>query len=330
MMRKLDVFPAAIGLDPRIFLRFVFALTILLCAPVAFADDLSTLEEGFVCENIKVQVSTTCASDPEAPFDQRCAEQHFIFADANGKILAKVPASGQLREKVGLHGKKMGEWLDGLASGGACLKGRDGSFVVIKYFTTQLFDPIPAWDEIYDLKGHMLASSRVVEPVVNEEKERIEKEYHQTYRALGLPWGEPIDFQGFRKYKDPLRLPKPASSEDWSHIHLHKPVGYEHRYMNSDNDAVRDTLDIEKVSDRRINFIIDTMDDSGRACRLAREASATKDNPLDFVFPHGKKCRLHLKVAADGKSIRVTDPGGYCSSQHCNGCLGDFTFQRVK
>ena len=328
MMRKIGTFPAAIGLDARTFLPFVFALTILVCVSVVFADGLSTLEEGFVCENIKVQVSTTCASDPEAPFDQRCAEQHFIFADANGKILAKVPASGQLREKTGLDGKKMGQWLDGRAIRGSCLKGRDGTFVVIEYIGTQLFTPIPGWEDIYDLKGNMLASSRVPEPVVNEEKERIQKAYYKTYLSMGLP---PFhDFEQFRNFKDPLRLPTPVSSEDWSHIRLHKPAGYEYRYMNSHNEAVRDTLDIEKVSDPRIKFIIDTMDDSDRVCRLAREASASKDNPLDFVFAHGKKCRLHLKVAADGKSIRVTDPGGYCSTQHCNGSLGDFTFQRVK
>ena len=71
-MRKIGVFPSAIGLDARTFFQFVFVLTILLFASVVFADDLSTLEEGFVCENIRVQVSTTCASDPEAPFDETC------------------------------------------------------------------------------------------------------------------------------------------------------------------------------------------------------------------------------------------------------------------
>ncbi len=327
-MRKLGAFPAAMKHNARAFVRFLFALTILLFASAVFGDDLSTLEEGFVCENIKFQVSTTCASDPEAPFDLRCAEQHFIFADANGKILAKVPASGQLREKTGLHGRKMGQWLDGLAMRGSCLKGRDGTFVVIEYINTQLFSPIPGWEEIYDLKGNMLASSRVPGPVADEEKERIRKAYYKTYLAMGLP---PFhDFEQFRNFKDPLRLPKPASSEDWSHIRLRKPVGYEYRYMNHHNEAVRDTLDIEKVNERKIKFTIDTMDDSDRICRLAREANASKDSPLDFVFAHGKKCRLHLKVAADGKSIRVTDPGGYCSTQHCHGCLGDFTFQRVK
>ncbi len=330
MMRKLSAFPAAMKHDARAYVRFLFALTILLFTSAVFGDDLSTLEEGFVCENIKFQVSTTCASDPEAPFDLRCAEQHFIFADANGKILAKVPGSGELREKTGLHGKKMGQWLDSLATRGACLKGRDGSFVLIGYLTTQLFDPIPGWEEIYDLNGHMLASSRVVGPVANEEKERIEKEYYKTYRALALPLPYAVPDQGFRNFKDPLRLPTPASSEDWSHIRLHKPVGYEYRYLNRFNEAVRDTLDIEKVNERKIKFTIDTMDDSDRICRLAREANASKDNPLDFVFAHGKKCRLHLKVAADGKSIRVTDPGGYCSSQHCHGSFGDLTFHRVK
>src|SRR5208283_1385824 len=101
--------------------------------------------------------------------------------------------------------------------------------------------------------------------------------------------------------------PKPASSEDWSHIRRYKPVGYESRYIGSRNEVGRDTLDIEKVDDRKIKFLIDTIDDSDRVCTLAREAISTNDAPRDFVFAHGKKCRLHLKVSEDAMSVHVTD-----------------------
>ena len=328
-MRKLFGSPAAVNRVASAFLRFLPLFSILLFGSVVLADDLSTLEEGFVCESTQFRVSTTCASDPEAPFDLRCAEQHFIFADANGKILAKMPASGQVKEKVGVDGRKMGQWLDALAMQGACLKGRDGSFVVIGYITTILFSSVHGWDEIYDLKGHMLASSRVTEQASKEERDRIVDAYYTTYQAMGLP-ELPGNFHWFRNFKDPLRLPKPASSEDWSHIRRYKPVGYEIRYVNSHNEVVRDTVDIEKVDDRKIKFLIETIDERDHVCRLAWEAIATKDDPRDFVFAHGKKCQLRLKVSEDAMSLRVTDPGGYCASQRCTGSFGDFTLKRVK
>jgi len=328
-MRKLFPLPAAMKRDATALALSFPLLFLPLLGSAALADDLSTLEERFVCEGTQVQVSTTCATDPEAPFDMRCAEQHFIFADANGKILAKVPASGQLKENAGFNRKKVGQWLDALADNGACVRGRDGSFVEIGYLTTVRYSPVKGWEEIYDLKGHILASSRPPESASNEERDRIEKAYFKWWREMELQ-EPPGGSLGLRLFKDPLKLPKPASSEDWNHIRRYKPVGYEYRYMNSYNSATRDTLDIEKVNDRKIKFLIDTVDDSDRPCRLAREASSTNDDPRDFVFALGKKCRLHLKVSEDAMSIDVTDPGGYCASQHCTGFFGNITFRRVK
>jgi hypothetical protein len=200
-MRKIGVFPSAVGLDARIHVGFVFAGTLLLFASICYAGDLATVEDRFVCGNTEVRVFTTCGSDPEADFYMECTEQHFLFVDRDGKVLARVPGSARLSQRD--DGKDMGTWLDFLARDWACLKGRNSPFVVIRYWNGGNCSRCD-WDEIFDLKGHRLATSEVPPWVNEKEEERIGKAFYKKYDALGLPMPWPhSSFQWFRVFEHP-------------------------------------------------------------------------------------------------------------------------------
>jgi hypothetical protein len=203
MMRKLSAFSPAMKHDARAYVRSVLAITLLRFATVCYAGDLATVEERLVCGNTEVRVFTTCGSKPEADFFMECTEQHFLFADRDGKVLARVRGSGQLRQRLRDDGKDMGTWLNGLAVDWACLRGRNSSVVLISYSSRGNCSGCE-WDEILDLKGHRLASSEVPPRVKEKEEERIGKAFDKTYDALGLPMPWPYSlFQRIRAFEHP-------------------------------------------------------------------------------------------------------------------------------
>jgi len=183
--------------------RFVFAITLVLFASVCYASDLATVEDRLVCGNTEVRVFTTCGSKPEADLFMECTEQHFLFVDRGGKILARVPGSARLSQRLRDDGKDMGTWLDALARGWACLKGRNSSFVVITYWNGGNCSRCE-WYEIFDLKGHRLATSEVPPWVSEKKEERIGKAFGKKYDALGLPMPWPhSSFQWLRIFEHP-------------------------------------------------------------------------------------------------------------------------------
>jgi hypothetical protein len=203
MMRKLGVFPSAMRHDARTHVGFLFAITLLLFASVVYASDLATVEERLLCGNTEVRVFSTCGSDPKADLFGECTEQHFLFADRDGKVLARVPGSARLSQRLRDDGKDMGTWLDALAVAWACLRGRDSSFVVITYSNGGNCTRCE-WYEIFDLKGHRLATSEVPPWVNEKEEERIGKAFYKKYDALGLPTPWPdSSFQWFRVFEHP-------------------------------------------------------------------------------------------------------------------------------
>jgi len=183
--------------------RFLSALTILLFGSIVSASDLYTAQDRLVCKNTEVRAFTTCTSDSTVAMDAECTEQHFLFADRDGKVLARVPGSARLSQRLRDDGKDMGTWLDALARDWACLKGRNSPFVVITYWNGGNCSRCD-WDEIFDLKGHRLATSEVPPWVNEKEEERIGKAFYKKYDALGLPMPWPhSSFQWFRVFEHP-------------------------------------------------------------------------------------------------------------------------------
>jgi hypothetical protein len=85
----------------------------------------------------------------------------------------------------------------------ACLKGRNETFVLIGYTRGGICSRCQ-WDEIFDLEGHMLASSEVPPSAKKKEEERIKGAFYKKYRALGLPMPWPdSSFQLFRGFEYP-------------------------------------------------------------------------------------------------------------------------------
>ena len=166
------------------------------------ARDLFTAEDKLVCENTEVRVFTTCPSDSKNVLDSDCIEQYFLFVDMNKKTTRKVRASGRLeRIYEDVPGREMEKSLESLALDWACLRGRDGSYVLIGYSNGGNCVRCE-WDEIFDLKGHRLASSEVRPSAKNKEEERILEAFDKKYEALGLPLPWPhSSFQLFRYLK---------------------------------------------------------------------------------------------------------------------------------
>ena len=127
-----------------------------------------------------------------------------------------------------------------------------------------------------------------------------------------------------------LLVPKPALSEDPFQIKLNNPIKYEYKFIGLYNDPIRDTLDIEKVNERKIKFRICTVDDHARVCELSNEAYAGKGNRNDFVFVYGKYCRLHFKMSGDAESIVTFDVDDRCRERFCTGSFSGIPFKRVK
>ncbi len=185
---------------------FLSLLAMLLLGSVASAGGPVMVEDRLACDDTEVRVFTTCTSDPMAPLDAPCIEQHFLFVNEKEKVSRRVPASGRLREVYGAHGVKMGKRLDAMAEDWACMGGRDNkSFVLIESSTGGNCSRCE-WDEIFDLKGHRLASSKVPESVGKKEAERINDVFDRKYDALGLPMPWPdSSFQSFRIFEHPYK-----------------------------------------------------------------------------------------------------------------------------
>jgi hypothetical protein len=187
MTRRPTVLPTAntVPLLLSLFAILIFVTT-------TFAGDLSTMEDRLSCGTTEVRAFTTCRVTPTSVFDSECAEQYLLFANSKTGTSVKVPASGQLRERRGAHGKNMGTWLDALACEWGCLKGRaNRTLVLIEYWNGGICDECE-WDEIFDLEGHRLATSKVPFRTKEKEARRIRDTFYKKYRELGLPmpWPE--------------------------------------------------------------------------------------------------------------------------------------------
>ncbi len=184
---------------------FGFLSVFLIFISPVHGEGLYTQTDELSCGDVKVQAFTTCTSCSTVLTDSECTEQHFLFINSNEEMSRKVTASGQLKERYAAHGKKMGKWLDALAGAWACLRGRHGSFVIIGYANGGNC-PHCEWYEIFDLKGHMLASSRVPTTATKKGEERIRDAFGRKYNALGLPMPWPdSSIRLFRIFEHPYK-----------------------------------------------------------------------------------------------------------------------------
>jgi len=162
----------------------IFSLLIIIFLLLFVNHNCSYAQETYVksteikCENIIVQIKTQCLNESEGPFPY-CVSQEILLTSANDARSIRIPASGQLI--LIKENNKSIRILDVLVSAIACVKGYKKSYLIIGYYTGGNCDECE-WDEIFDLDGNKLASSRKIKGL-----EGSYEKFNKTYEELGLP-----------------------------------------------------------------------------------------------------------------------------------------------
>jgi hypothetical protein len=144
------------------------------------------------CGGMKIQAVTRCVGE-SSPAIPDCAEQTFSFVDdATGKKVSS-PAAGQLVAVKNAKGELIGKYLDALATGWVCARGRTQSYLIV-WYNTGGNCPECEWQEILDLNGKKIAST------LPKTKKNL-KSYKGRWVDLGLPSLAPKDFSDLRLTK---------------------------------------------------------------------------------------------------------------------------------
>jgi hypothetical protein len=171
--------------------KFEFTVTCLILF-IAFNECLAdgkklyVAEDQMLCENMLVEAYTTCTEESRAVGLSECTDQFFIFNNPEIGGSSKVSGSGELRYRLGAHGRPMGRWLDSLAWSWACLKGSRASFIVVAYSNGGNCSGCEWW-EIFDLTGKKLAGSKVPPSRGDEALREADNAFDKEYDLLGLP-----------------------------------------------------------------------------------------------------------------------------------------------
>lgn len=172
------------GNKRRNILAIILFSVILLVGITAYAQEPYSTSSELICDNIKVQVITKSIKDPKIDYiNPNCTEQHFIFIDQEtGKAITKS-ASGKLVDVIGAKGRIIGRWLDSLATELYCVKGKTESYLIFWYNTGGNCDECE-WQELLDLKGKRLASTR-------HKTKRNMNAFSNIWKQLGIPDMQP-------------------------------------------------------------------------------------------------------------------------------------------
>jgi lysozyme family protein len=154
---------------------------------IVFAKEPYTNKSEILCNDVKVQIQTTCFSGNDLPFPPNgpypyCTSQKIFFTNIKtGEIFSKI-TSGELVNDASPDKLVFIRPLDGLASGYACVKGNSDSYVLIEYYNGGNCEACE-WHEIYTLRGEKLANSRHGKGFRGGKYEH----FKDTYKRLGLP-----------------------------------------------------------------------------------------------------------------------------------------------
>ena len=180
---------------------YLFSILVLFMGAAAHGQDLYTRTGELSCGNTKVQAFTTCTEDSDDVFGGGCTEQHFLFLNRTTGAKVKVNASGHLVIHRDPEGNRVGVWLDGFSGDWACVKGKAGSYVVVRHEIADTEVGYPRY-EIFDVNGRKLASDRDIRYRKDTKAENINTGFERTWHSLGLPawpWASFVSIQYFKK-----------------------------------------------------------------------------------------------------------------------------------
>jgi hypothetical protein len=179
---------------------FSFLILFLLLSTTALAVGLYTRTDELSCGDAKVQAVTTCTGDSYGAFSAWCTEQHLLFLDrTTGNTVTVKPGHPFVYRDS--EGKRKPSWIDKVAGDWACLSGKEGSYVVIRYMHGMYYYSWTRY-EVFDTRGRQILSDKGAEDG-SEKEDRIRRDFDRSWRSLGLPypcpWDSFITIQLFRE-----------------------------------------------------------------------------------------------------------------------------------
>jgi hypothetical protein len=159
-----------------VILVFSF-ITILIINTITFAAESNIKMNELICDNVKISIITKCVGESN-PVVPDCIEQYYLFTNQITKKTIKKDTSGKLANVKDAKGKTIGHYLDALATGWVCVKGKSKPYLIVWYNTGGNCDECE-WQEILDLNGNMLAATL-------PKTQRNLKSYDTLWLKLGL------------------------------------------------------------------------------------------------------------------------------------------------
>jgi hypothetical protein len=158
-----------------LYFSILFLFTTPLCA-----EELFTRTDELSCGNTVVQAFTTCTEDSHDVDTAVCMEQHFLFTDKKTGASVRLEGSGDPIVDRGFAGGKTRILYNGLTRNWACLTGRAGFYVYVRVTRRIPTDTGYTWDELWDLRGRRLASTK-------GDSDKIWKRFYRIWDSKDLP-----------------------------------------------------------------------------------------------------------------------------------------------
>lgn len=127
-----------------------------------------------------------------------------------------------------------------------------------------------------------------------------------------------------------ILISKYVFAENPNPIELKNSIKYSNAYIDKYNNKVVSPLEIEKINDNKIEFIIETVVNE-HVCDLSGTGYSTSKNKNDFVFIY-HDCQLHLIISDDSNTISLSDTTDMCPQYFCGyqGRINGFVFKKNK
>jgi hypothetical protein len=163
----------------------IFFIAALFAETIAYSKEPYLRKNDLTCGNAKIQIITRCTGESNSIIPD-CVEQNFWFTDQTTEKTIFKNASGKRVTVKDAKGKTIGQYLDALATGWICAKGKSQLYLIVWYNTGGNCDECE-WQEILDLNGKKIATT------LPKTRQNIES-YDDIWLKLGLPSISPKDF----------------------------------------------------------------------------------------------------------------------------------------
>jgi hypothetical protein len=180
----------------------LFLILFLFMGASARGEGLYTRTDELSCGNTLVQAITTCTEDSDEISYAGCTEQHFLFHNRTTGASVRVEASAHPVVHRTSEGKRTGVWIDGIVGDWACLRGKAGSYVVIRHEIVNTGVGYPRY-EVFDVNGTRLARDAEIQRYEKDaKKDELIKGFEKKWHSLGLPepwpWDSFVSIQLFK------------------------------------------------------------------------------------------------------------------------------------